>query len=618
MKKKKQISVMSSYGAKTSSISMPIEAKFNYAVSFFQNKSLADAKKLLKEILSINSKHAESWFLFALIANEELLPQDAINYLENALNIDPKNLKYIYTLGEVYYDNDYLNEGVVLFESLINANSEDHNAYYNLASFQQKQKKYTKSLENYNKVLEMDEDNVNAIYNIGNILIDIKDYFNAVEYFKKVIEFQPNSDDALNNVGFLQMELGNFEVAIKYLNKAISINSNNFSALNNLGKACEKKLLYLEAIEYFDAAIRLKPDYPETYSNRGVIFKELKIYESALNDFDKAILLDSQHAEARYNKAILLLQLQQLDTGWYLYQWRWGIKTEFSKKLETNIPAWDGRALGKQIKILFWAEQGIGDEIFYFGMLNIFTKIDAQVTVSADVRLHSLFKRSMPEVEFIDKKEIMRVCDEIAFDYQTPIGDIGHLCSVDKLLLHKSPKPFLNINNSRSSHFKNNNHFLSDKFVCGISWKSTNKDIGTVKSLNLIDLFPLLSIENVEFVSLQYGSSVDEIELVEKSIGRKIHTIAKLDIFNDIDGLTSLISNCDCVVTTSNITAHLTGAIGKKGMVLVPYSKGRIWYWHSGEGQNLWYPSLELVSQSKMNDWTDPINKCTEWVLGQL
>ena len=165
---------------------------------------------------------------------------------------------------------------------------------------------------------------------------------------------------------------------------------------------------------------------------------------------------------------------------------------------------------------------------------------------------------------------------------------------------------------------KNKNHFLSDKFVCGISWKSTNKDIGIIKSLNLIDLSPLLSIENVVFVSLQYGSTADEIEFVEKNIGIKIHTIDGLDIFNDIDGLVSLISLCDLVVTTSNITAHLTGAIGKKGMVLMPFSKGKIWYWHSGVGPSLWYPSLELVSQSQMNDWTDPINKCKEWVLGQL
>jgi hypothetical protein len=265
-----------------------------------------------------------------------------------------------------------------------------------------------------------------------------------------------------------------------------------------------------------------------------------------------------------------------------------------------------------------WAEQGIGDEIFYFGMLKNFSDTDARVTVSADTRLHALFKRSMPELEFVDRKEIDNICDENAFDFQAPIGDIGQLFSVDKSLMLKIPKPFFQINQSRCGDIKNKNLFLSGKFVCGISWKSTNKDIGITKSLNLIDLSPLLSIENVVFVSLQYGSTADEIEFVEKNIGIKIHTIDGLDIFNDIDGLVSLISLCDLVVTTSNITAHLTGAIGKKGLVLMPFSKGKIWYWHSGVGPSLWYPSLELVSQSQMNDWTDPINKCKEWVLGQL
>lgn len=291
MKKKNKQNVTSTYGAKPSSISMPAEANFNFAVSLFQNKNLADAKKLLKELLSINSKHAESWFLFALIADEELLPQDAINYLEIALKIDPNNLKYIYTLGDIYYANEYLIEGVKLFESIIIASPNDHNAYYNLAAFQQKQKKYDKSLESYHKVLELDENNVNAIYNIGNILIDTKDYFNAVEYFKRVIEFQPNSDDALNNIGYIKLELGQLEAAYEYLYKAILINPENFIALNNLGKACDKLFRYSEALQFFKKTIEINPNYAEAYANLAIMLTGLKHYNEALEAYKSAFKL---------------------------------------------------------------------------------------------------------------------------------------------------------------------------------------------------------------------------------------------------------------------------------------------------------------------------------------
>lgn len=594
------------------------EAKFKLAIELIQNKKITDAKILFNEILFADPRHAESWFYSALIAEKEGSPQDAIRYLETALEIDSQNLKYLYTIGDFYYEQNYLEQGIKIFENIIKIQPDDYNGYYNLANFLQKQKKYDQAILNFQKVLELDDKNVNAIYNLGNIFTDIKEYKYATQCFTKVIQLQPNSDDALNNLGFLQMELGNYEKALEYLNKAILTNPKNFSVLNNLGKVCDEISLYSDALGYFDNAIRLKPNYAEAYSNRGVILKNLNKFELAINDFDTAIQLDLENPEASYNKAILLLQLHKFAEGWDLYQRRWEIKNHFSKKLDTKIPYWNRQNTNSESKILLWAEQGVGDEIFYFGMLKNFAGIESRVTVSADPRLHALFKRSMPELEFVDRKEINNICDQNVFDFQAPIGDLGPLFSVDKSLEHKTPKPFFQIDQSRCSEIKNKNSFLSCKFVCGISWKSTNKDIGIAKSLNLIDLSPLLLIENVVFVSLQYGSTADEIEFVEKNIGIKIHTIDSLNIFNDIDGLVSLISLCDLVVTTSNITAHLTGAIGKKGMVLIPFSKGKIWYWHSGVGPSLWYPSLELVSQSQMNDWTDPINKCKEWVLGQL
>jgi len=597
---------------------MPIESKFHLAVSLFENNILKEAKIIFDELLYLDPRLAECWFFSALIADQDGSYKDAIECLENALRIDPINLKFMYTLGDILYVQNYLDEGVKLFEYMIELNPNECNAYYNLAVFLQKKKQYEKSLLNYRKVLELDKNNINAVYNAGNVLIDLKEYRLASKYFQRVIESQPNSDDALCNLGFLHLELGEFDRAIDYLKKAILINPKSFNALNNLGKVYEEIFLYSDALGYFDDAISLNPNYAEAYSNRGVISKNLNKFELAINDYDIAIELDPENPEAYYNKAILLLQLQQFAAGWDLYQHRWEIKNQFSKKLDTTIPYWNGQITNPQTNILLWAEQGIGDEIFYAGMLNNFAGVEARVTVSADTRLHALFKRSMPEVEFIDKNEIANVCNESIFDFQAPIGDIGLLCSVGKSLEQKASKPFLQINHSKCSDIKNKNPFLSGKFVCGISWKSNNKDIGIAKSLNLIDLSPLLSIENIEFVSLQYGSTADEIAFVEKNIGVKIHTIDELDIFNDIDGLASLISLCDLVVTTSSITAHLTGAVGKKGLVLMPYSKGKIWYWHSGVGKCLWYPSLELVSQTNMIDWTDPINKCKEWVLGQL
>ena len=605
-------------GGNKPNLTLSIEARFHIAIDFFSIGNFDSAKILLNEILVADPRHAESWFYSALIADNKGLHQDAIHNLGFALEIEPQNLKYLYTIGDFYYEQNYLDQGVEIFELIISIKPEDYNGYYNLAGFLHKQKKYEQALLNYHKVLELHEDNINAIYNIGAILIDTKNYENAIQYFQKVIEVQPNSDDALNNLGFLYLELNGVENAIEYLNRALSINPNNFNALNNLGKAYEKKSLFLEAIKCFDGVIILKPDYAEAYSNRGVALQELKRIDEAINNFDKAISLEPENAEANHNKSLILLLRGEFKKGWELYDWRWRISANSTEKFHTKIPHWDGINTDKLLNIFLWAEQGVGDEIFYFGILKNYFKIYSRVIISADNRLHGIFKRSMPEVEFIDRKKIDKEFIESTIDFQAPMGDLGNLYSVNKFFDANQNKPFLLENNLMGGGVKKRNHVIKGKILCGLSWKSANKDIGLSKSLNLIELAPLLLIENIEFVSLQYGSTKDEIEYIKKSIGKNIHTIDELDIYNDIDGLLSLISDCDFVVTTSNITAHLTGSIGKKGMVLLPFSKGKIWYWHSGEGQSTWYPSLQLASQTQINDWTYPIQKCKDWILEQI
>ena len=152
------------------------EAKFHLALGFFQNEKITDAKILLNEILLADSRHAESWFFSALIAEKEGSLLDAIRHLETALEIDPQNLKYLYTIGDFYYEQNYLDQGVKIFELIISIKPEDYNGYYNLAGFLNKQKKYEQSLLNYHRVLELHENNINTIYNIGAILIDTKKY----------------------------------------------------------------------------------------------------------------------------------------------------------------------------------------------------------------------------------------------------------------------------------------------------------------------------------------------------------------------------------------------------------------------------------------------------------
>jgi ADP-heptose:LPS heptosyltransferase len=152
---------------------------------------------------------------------------------------------------------------------------------------------------------------------------------------------------------------------------------------------------------------------------------------------------------------------------------------------------------------------------------------------------------------------------------------------------------------------------INSNKICGISWKSKNENIGDLKSVNIEDLLPIFKIRNLQFVDLQYGDTTEE-KSVLKNADIEIKKIDEIDNFSDIDSLTSLIDACDFVVTTSNVTAHLAGAIGKETFLILPYSDGVLWYWHYGDRKSLWYPSINQYFKTDLEDWGPIIKEISE------
>ena len=79
---------------------------------------------------------------------------------------------------------------------------------------------------------------------------------------------------------------------------------------------------------------------------------------------------------------------------------------------------------------------------------------------------------------------------------------------------------------------------------------------------------------------------------------------------NDFEGLAALIASCDLIITISNVTAHFSGAIGKKTWVIVPLSTQ--WHWFHERDNSLWYPNVRLLRQVQYGKWEDIIDKISD------
>ena len=127
--------------------------------------------------------------------------------------------------------------------------------------------------------------------------------------------------------------------------------------------------------------------------------------------------------------------------------------------------------------------------------------------------------------------------------------------------------------------------------------------------MTLEDMKDLLILPNITFVDLQYTDTSDERAEFKKKYGVEIVKLKEIDNFNDIDGLASLIDACDFVVSVSNTTAHISGAIGKKTYLMLPKNRGQLWYWSKENSKSIWYKSIEIFERNNFSSWETVIKK---------
>ncbi len=143
--------------------------------------------------------------------------------------------------------------------------------------------------------------------------------------------------------------------------------------------------------------------------------------------------------------------------------------------------------------------------------------------------------------------------------------------------------------------------------VIGLSWVSKAPIGGAQKSARLADFAALLRSPGCRFVDLQYGDTRAERDAVERELGIRVERLADIDNTNDLDGLAALMGACDAVVTVSNTTAHLAGALGRPTWVMVPHGHARIWYWFRDRDESPWYPRVRVRRQQRGQAWSELI-----------
>jgi len=601
-----------------------------------------EAEEWVRQAISVNG-HPAAEFCITLgtVFAARGQPAEAVGCFQEAIALRPEYAEAHQHLGRMLLACGRVEEAAAQFEKVLQLTPGDAAAHHDMGSVFVERKMPAEAMACFEKAVELDPRHAEAWNNLGNVLRGRGQLTEAIVCLRKAITLQPGLGVAYNNLGVMLKTQGALtgdaqlsDEALTYFEKAVQLDPRHAAAWNNLGNAVHARGRLEDAIVCFGKALALKSGFAAAHSNLGAVLAEqgkiaeavlslqqavalqpsdvgaycnlgncLKAqgrYVEAISCYDKVIELDPKFILARWNCSTALFMVGEIERAWREYEWGWAAGQRSLRPF--GQPRWDGSPLtGK--RLLFWGEQGVGDEIIWAGMI---PELGDRPIVECDPRLVALFARSFPAVEAIPRTTPPHLATAQA-DVQIPAGSAGRWLrtSLERFPRHHG---YLRADPERVAHWRQRLDGLGPGLTVGICWRSgTMAGIRALSHTDLQQWGPVLSVPGVHFINLQYGECRAELDQARARFGVRIHELSGINLKQDLDDGAALTAALDLVVSTSTAVAVMAGALGKP-VWLLEFPSMDNWF-TMGQKYIPWFPSMRMYGRAWDQPWDDVIER---------
>jgi Flp pilus assembly protein TadD len=499
-----------------------------------------------------------------------------------------------------------LAEAEQLYADVVRRDPKNLDAAHRLGLVQLRQGRAEAAEASFARALQIAPNHANAMVNRGTALKALKRLDEAEACYRAALALEPGHGAAIRNLGILFNLLGRHEEALAAADLALT-SSRHAEGFVARGDALYGLGRFDEALASFLEAAKLSTQPYEPLVKTAIARAALRQYAEALALLDKAVALRPDEQLAYYQRASIRLLTCDFEGGWRDFEHRWRNEAFVASSSATVSPQvrehLDLR-LGIQDvsgqRVLLVSEQGIGDQVMFASMIPDLAAAAASVTCVCDHRLVGLFSNSFEGAKFVDPGAAN--LSRSAFDKVVAIGSLGHIFRnrVEDFpgTAYLRPRPQV------AERWAARLGPRPQGLRIGLSWRGgTPGTAASQRSLALAQFAPLLGLPDCEFVSLQYGDATAEVQAVNSGLSSKIRIFPASDI-DDFEDLAGLIAAVDVVVSVQTSVVHLTGALGKDCLVMVPYNP--IWRYTAQAATMPWYRSARIFRQSEPEHW-DPV-----------
>ena len=581
---------------------MNLISQINIILKRFETGDKLKSYKDLQKIFKKNKDNNLLRYNLAVIQQNLNLNEEAKKNYIHLIKVE-KNLKAMINLYNIdimeanYYEALNTMENILKIRTIENVDKDKAFVLYKLNRIEEAKNICIFYLKKNNKDLS-------CLNVIGHCLVHEKKYDEAIKIFESILQIDSENLSALNSLAKTYREKSDKVRAEEYYLRALKVDKLSFYLLNNIAGFYREELSYNKAIDYYKQAISVNPNNAYIYNNLAKIYFDLNNHKEAMENSFKALKMKENDGEIQKTISFIYLKDHDFENGWNYFDGRLDLedfreKNYYVKKLNNKLYR-SKNLMNKKGKFIIVREQGVGDEILYSSMYqDLLNDIDNTV-IECDPRLLNFYKRSFPEYsdKFVSHGTITNDDEKFKeIDNVVYAGSLGRYYR--KNLKDFKKNSFLKVEQKKFEEMQKKLSVYKKKYKIGLSWKSFNNQFAEDKSLNLKDFYNIFNLTNCDIFNLQYGDVENEINSFNSVNENKLLNIDGLDLFNDFEGIASLLKSLDIFVSISNSTAHLAGALGVKTILIKPKNFAVFHYWNQKTDNTPWYDSVKLIDKKE-------------------
>ncbi|MEE2731432.1 MAG: tetratricopeptide repeat protein [Pseudomonadota bacterium] len=560
-----------------------LNVQISQAKKLHRDGKLEPARKIYEKLLRKHPGHITLLALMGGVCLQTQQYQEAISYLKHACAKNKTDADLPYNLALAYYHLRDYESAVIWYQQAIEMNPEHDRAFYMMgkAYMEWNGEKYKEEAFNaYRRDVELTE-RVDSYVMLAEIMFSLKRYEDARGLAKRALEQDPKNEIALWTMAKTMIK-ENYKKAYMDVRHAEPI------------------------IKAGSLILKL---YPKSWRGHHVLAEGLSMIgedELAIQHYEKLNKLQPGFAGSKTSAAVLKLRQGKLQEGWEEISHRKSHGTDLFGINVVDIekcpaPAWQGE-LESGKKILVASEQGIGDQMLHAQMLRELIDAGMEVHMTCTPKIVDMMARSLPQAHFYPANEGVPQEIRDQMDYKAELLDLGKFLRSD-LDKFKQPFYYLQPEPGLLAEFQEKYKQFGNKLKIGISWKSSSKSVGDLKSTQLVQWKDILAIPEAQFISVQYGEIQQDLEQLKEEAGLELF-VDDFDPYADVEKAVAQIAALDMVVSVSNAAVHFSGQLNIPTWVLL--NQRTLWHWFDSGENTVWYDALRLYRQEQLESW-DPV-----------